>query len=350
MNLFRFFYRFLSHGDSIHTLSGLFRIAISTCREVIKEVCDAIVKALLPIYVKPPTKDDFKKIAEDFCNRWNLPHCLGAVDGKHVHLKAPPKAGSNYYCYKKHHSINLLAFCDANYCFTVAEVGYLGSMSDGGIFRQSPFCQAITDNKIDVPSPECLPNSNGKIYNYFFVGDEAFALKENFMIPFGGAQLNVADKKLGLERRIFNYRLSRARRVIENCFGILANRWRILHNKIEARPTTAALYVQACVCLHNYIMKTKTQSTFRGQGGDVYGPRDTLVTSGAWRHDKNAFDQTVIRSNRNPPRSAQAQRDLLSNYLSNEYALDYQVARVTKGSVEAAKAIASAKAARAKKK
>ena len=59
---------------------------------------------------------------------------------------------------------------------------------------------------------------------------------------------------LGHDERIFNYRLSRARRVVENAFGILANKFQCLLNATVYKKTESVKsLVLACVMLHNLL-------------------------------------------------------------------------------------------------
>ena len=62
-----------------------------------------------------------------------------------------------------------------------------------------------------------------------------------------------ARNTLTNERHIFNYRLSRARKVVEIAFGILANRWRIFHQCIYLHPDNVITVVKATVLLHNIL-------------------------------------------------------------------------------------------------
>ena len=65
---------------------------------------------------------------------------------------------------------------------------------------------------VNIPPSTPLPGET-TVLPYTLVGDEAFALKPYMMRPYGGKSLDCEKEK------VLNYRLSRARRVIENCFG-----------------------------------------------------------------------------------------------------------------------------------
>ena len=55
------------------------------------------------------------------------------------------------------------------------------------------------------------------------------------------------------ERYIFNYRLARARRVVENIFDILTNYWRIYHHHIYLNPDNVTALVKATIVLHKIL-------------------------------------------------------------------------------------------------
>ena len=101
---------------------------------------------------------------------------------------------------------------------------------------------------LGLPDPDPLPNDNQNV-PYFFIGDDAFALRPTMMKPY-------SIRGLTTEQRIFNYRLPRARRVVENAFGILANRFQVLLSTMQHHPSTVKLIVKACLILHN-LMRTR---------------------------------------------------------------------------------------------
>ena len=69
-----------------------------------------------------------------------------------------------------------------------------------------------------------------------------------------------AQRGLNIERRIYNYRHSRARRISENLFGILANRWRIFLNAISLSPEKVEMITMAILILHNWFRKNSYMS------------------------------------------------------------------------------------------
>ena len=244
---------YLAYGESQQSLSFSYRMGASTVSMIVYETCTAIWEALHSIYLRPPScSADWKRIAEDFYNQWNLPHCVRAIDGKHVAIKCPLSSGSLYFNYKGYFSLVLMAICDARYTFTLVDIGDYGSNNDSGVFRNSEMGKSFLSESMNLPEPEPLQNSSDQSpVPYFLVGDEAFALKPWLLRPYSGHGLPEAEK-------VFNYRLSRARRVIENSFGILAARWQIFHSVIQTSVKTAEVIIQATVCLHNYLRQTNS--------------------------------------------------------------------------------------------
>jgi hypothetical protein len=174
----------------------LFYISSKTISKVIVEVCKSIIKVLGPIHMSLPScAEEWIKIAQNFERIKKLPHCLGAIDGKHiskfllkiyfnlfvhlfffVEITRPPHAGSTYFNYKKHDSIVLLGISDARHRFVWVEAGIEGRISDGGVWNHSEFKQRYLDQGLIK-----LPQHS---LRYFFIGDDAFPLSETIIKPF----------------------------------------------------------------------------------------------------------------------------------------------------------------------
>ncbi|CAK1599439.1 unnamed protein product [Parnassius mnemosyne] len=155
--------RFLASGDSYVSLQYLFRVSKQSISEIVPEVCEAIIDVLKDYVKMPSNEEEWLAVSQEFDEKWNFPHVLGAMDGKHVVLQAPFNSGNDYDNYKLFPSIVLFALVDAN------------------------------------------------------------------------------------------YRLSRARRFVENAFGVLSSSYRVLRKPMLLEPEKATKVVLATVYLYNYL-------------------------------------------------------------------------------------------------
>lgn len=123
----------------------------------------------------------------------------------------------------------------------------------------SSFGKDLIRNRLPLPLPSQLPGSNillDILFPHFFVAGAAFPLKKNIMKPYSG-------RALSNKRRIYNYRISRARRKIQNSFGILVARLRILLSTImTALPKNFEKITLACVALHNFIKSDASNNQY----------------------------------------------------------------------------------------
>lgn len=213
---------------------------------IIEEVCDVLWNVLQPYVMPEPTENDWKKIAKDFDDLWQFKNCLGALDGKHVYIKAPSKSGSSFFNYKKRFSVVLMCLADARRKIIMVDVGSMGRFSDAGIFDDSIFGKRLKERRLNLPQPVPL-YQDGEPLPFVFIGDEAFPLMENFMRPYPRHGLNS-------EKRVFNYRLSRARRIVEATFGVLARKWYVYHKDFECKIETVDKIIKATCVLHNYLI------------------------------------------------------------------------------------------------
>lgn len=295
--------RFLATGNSYPSLQYSFRVEASTICKFIPEVCKAIIAVYMDEVLRcPKTEEEWKDVAARFSSRWNYHNCLGAVDGKHIAMKKPPNAGSYYYNYKGFHSIVLMAVADATYKFLYVDVGAEGGASDGGTWSNCSLHDAIEENRAGVPQSEPLPNDDQPV-PYHFVGDDAFALRTWMMKPF-------SHRSQVLRERIYSYRLSRARRVVENAFGILSQRFRCFLTTMQQHPDTINLITMCSCVLHNLILIRYPHAIPEVDRED---PDTHDLIPGGWRTDRHLHGLLSLTGH-HTQKDAKDQRDYLSYY------------------------------------
>lgn len=209
-----------------------------------------------------------------------------------------------------------MAISDASYKFLYIDVGSNGRISDGGVFRKCSFNDALINNKINLPSPEPLPLRNVPV-PYVLVADDAFASTPNLLKPY-------SVRNLSGVQRIFNYRLSRARRVVENAFGILSARFRILRSPIKLGPSKARSVTLACCALHNFLMSRKSSTYFNANLVDHYTQDGTLIP-GEWRNEQSDHCFPNLQPHRSYiANNSSAIREEFSQYFMEEGEVPFQ--------------------------
>ncbi|XP_054746230.1 uncharacterized protein LOC129250653 [Anastrepha obliqua] len=140
--------------------------------------------------------------------------------------------------------------------------------------------EKLMQNTLPLPPPARISMESPQPLPHFFVGDAAFPLRTNLMRPYPGFNLPRT-------KRIFNYRLSRARSVIENSFGILTARWRILRTSIECDPKNCEKVVLACIVLHNFIILNDHNRWYCPENYVDRQEPGNIVHCGEWRREIN---------------------------------------------------------------
>lgn len=254
-----------------------------------------------------------------FQNRWQFVNCGGSMDGKHIRILQPPGTGAQFYNYKGFYSIVLMAVVNSNYEFIYVDVGKNGRMSDAGVIDCTGFQQSLKCGKLQIPNNDETVNN----LNFVFLGDEGFALHEHILKPY-------SQRELSHEKRVFNYRLSRARNCVENTFGLISSRFRLLQRAINLTPEKASYAVLAICAMHNFLRK---------RGGSYVTPtmfdrqdNTNITQNGEWRKNVNTeLLGLQCTRQKNVSTEAKINRDNYMHFFNNQGAVDFQEEMIKAG-------------------
>ena len=131
---------------------------------------------------------------------------------------------------------------DHSYRFIDVNIGWPGSVHDARVFSHSSIYKKITEHTL---LPDCTITVNGVSIPLYLLGDSAYPLQIWLMKPFTHGTVLTAQQKT------FNYRICRARIVVENSYGRLKARWRRLMKRNDMNIDNISHAITAACILHN---------------------------------------------------------------------------------------------------
>ena len=222
----------LATNVEYRTLSALFGLGRSTVGQIVLETSHAIATHLLPQYVQIPQEENLREVIEGFETCWGFPQAAGAIDGTHIPIVRPDDSASDYYNRKGYYSVIMQSTVDFRGLFIDVYIGWPGKVHDARVFVNSSLYQKGNTSALfpdwkrsicgvevsafvcdemtafnDTHSPLKVP--------LVVLGDPAYPALPWLMKPFSDTGHLTAGQKL------YNYRQSRARMVVENAFGRL---------------------------------------------------------------------------------------------------------------------------------
>ena len=130
----------LATNEDYRTIAHLFGVSRSSVCVIVREVCQAIVSLLSPVYIQVPKGDKLKAIVDGFKTKWGFPQCVGAIDGSHIPIVLPLHYPADYHNRKGWHSIILQAVVDHECRFWNVNVGWPGRVYMMHVSSQIPPC------------------------------------------------------------------------------------------------------------------------------------------------------------------------------------------------------------------
>lgn len=219
-------------------------------------------------------------------------------------------------------SIVFFALVDAgDYNFMFVDVGCQGRISDGGVFANTELYKKLEAKALHLPQPTPLVNGSTKCIPYFLIGNEAFALTEYLMKVYPGFHPK------GSKERIYNYRICRARRIVENVFGVMSSVFRVLRKPMLLEPEKAELVVMTIACLHNFLRRQPESAlAYTPPGTFDYEENDQLI-EGSWRTLESKTLTSLFSLRRVPRKSSLKAKEIrqeLTDYFVNEGRVEWQ--------------------------
>ncbi|XP_051203383.1 protein ALP1-like [Lolium perenne] len=193
-----------------------------------------------------PIDPQFPIVHERLRDSRFTPHfngAIGAIDGTHIPVIVPAVDIVNHVGRLGYPTQNVMAVCDFDLRFTSIVAGWPGSVHDTRIFKDTLL-------KFEANFPHPPPG------RYYLV-DSGYPNQDGYLSPYTGTKYHLPEFRLAGppsgKQEIFNHAHSSLRNAIERAFGVLKQKWRILHGISSYPIEKQTKIIIACLALHNFI-------------------------------------------------------------------------------------------------
>lgn len=243
-------YRLGSYGEgcSVLKIATMFGLGDGG---TVANIINRVFRALLDLqekYLFWPSRAERQQLAEETMHE--MPGCIMYVDGTEINLAERPVTDpDSYLSRKQRYSLKAQVICDWKLRIRHLVLGYPGSVHDSRIFNNCPLSLMPT---VFFSGDE------------YILGDSAYKLSTTVITPY---RVNSTSEGSASSRNTFNKELGKYRVRIENCIGLLKERFYSLKElKIRIKEKEdiefACNWILVCGILHNIIQNIGDESDF----------------------------------------------------------------------------------------
>ncbi|CAB3258809.1 unnamed protein product [Arctia plantaginis] len=224
--------RFLTSGSSFQSLGVSYNMQSAIIETIVLEVCDSILHYLQSLVMPRPTKAMWKKIAAGFKGRYQMPNCIGSLNGRFVTVMG-----------KIDHI--LLSLVDSDEKFVMIDLGNYGTKASK-IWDNSRMGALFARNEFDIPEDQS-PGFGTDELPFVIVGGNSFVIKPYLISKYRSNALADTDAN-----KVFNCRIDPVKLTAEAAVTRLRRRWQIVQSNIPLPVPMAKRVITTACCLENY--------------------------------------------------------------------------------------------------
>ena len=305
----------LMHGVSIPLVADKAALGKSTVHGILRQVCTAISNNFGHLIAWPAGRRLARVTTAFQAKQW-LPNCIGAIDGTHIYISAPPNsiAAADHRNRYKSFSILLQGVVDSRCCFTSVNTGPPGSLHDSAHFKSTELYRKVEEGVMGGfhDDPMTLPASLP--FPPYIVADRGYPLLSWCITPF---KMGPMGSPLTNEEVWFNRKHSSTRMSIERGFGILKARFKEIGGKSSLKLDFMPTVVHTCCVLYNMLLSSKDRTLDQVLEDCNLPPMDA--------DDLTQRDDAAIFQPPRPMGQVSDERALLEGKMAREDLLDYLV-------------------------